>query len=82
MATAISEVAGVEVYRTGGDEFIAVAIGWTAARLERALPRIVPIPERAIHASLAVGTAVAPAGTPLAAAVEAVDQRMYRTKRA
>lgn len=82
VATALGNVDGVEVYRTGGDEFVAIAAGWTAARLERALPRIVPIPGRAIRASLAVGAAVAPTGTPLTVAAEAADQRMYRAKRA
>ena len=82
VATALGEVEGVEVYRTGGDEFVVVAAGWAAARLERALPRIVPIPGRAIRASLAVGAAVAPAGSALAVAIEAADQRMYRAKRA
>ncbi len=82
VATALGEVEGTSVYRTGGDEFVVTAAGWPAARLERALPRIVPIPGRAIRASLAVGAAVAPAGGTLAAAIEAADQRMYRAKRA
>jgi len=82
VATALDAVEHVEVYRTGGDEFAVTASGWPAARLERALPRIVPVPGRALRASLAVGAAVAPAGTLLSAAVETADQRMYRAKRA
>ena len=82
VATSLERVEGIEVYRTGGDEFAAIAFGWTAARLERALPRIVPIPGRAIRASLAVGAAVALAGTSLTVAVETADERMYRAKRA
>lgn len=82
VATVLDAVEGVEVYRTGGDEFAVTASGWPAARLERALPRIVPVPGRALRASLAVGAAVAPAGTSLSVAVETADQRMYRAKRA
>ena len=70
------------MYRTGGDEFAVTASGWPAARLKRALPRIVPVPGRALRASLAVGAAVAPASTSLSVAVETADQRMYRAKRA
>lgn len=82
VAQSLEAVAGVEVYRTGGDEFAVVASGWPAARLERALPRIVPVPGRALRASLAVGAAVVTAGASIAAAVEVADQRMYRAKRA
>jgi len=82
VAQSLEAVDGVEVYRTGGDEFAVVAPGWPAARLERALPRIVPVPGRALRASLAVGAAVVTAGTSIAAAVEVADQRMYRAKRA
>ena len=82
VAERLDAIEGVQAYRTGGDEFVLLACGWSAEQLEQAVPATVSVTGTGLSASLAVGVAVAEPGEAWGAALEPADERMYADKRA
>ncbi len=71
---------GVEVYRSGGDEFVAFLPGASEDELERRAERLRECARRFDNVSFAIGCCVADDGD-MERALQIADERMYRDKR-